>query len=157
MNDICCAISRSPASDDGKMEADQSACFLASSVPFIKPMLYSAAVTINLSDVVKSAIVESMRQQKNAERSNTTVAVYNVREDGNDVQDLFNFTNCDVREIRVVHNGRYDKSSSRKACLLKVELQFIFERNNLLQASKFLKDHSSTAEIFLRDCCNLIN
>ena len=63
---------------------------------------------------------------------------------------LFNLMVCDVRVIRVVRIGRYDKSSSRKARLLKVELKSIFERNNLLQASKFFKDHSSTSKLFIK-------
>ena len=45
---------------------------------------------------------------------------------------------------------RYDKTSSRKARLLKVELQSVVERNNLLQASKFLKGHPSTAKMFIK-------
>ena len=151
MNDICSVIGRFQASDDGKMETDQSACVLVPSVPGIKPMTYSAAFAGNLSKTVKSAIAESMRQQKNAERSNATVAVNNMREDGNDVrdgQDLFNFMDYDVRVIRAVRTGRHDKSSSRKARLLKVELQSIFEKNNILQASKFLKYQPSIAKIF---------
>ena len=100
-----------------------------------------------------------MRHLKNTERSNATVAEYNMREDGNDVrdvQDLFNFMDCDVRAIQAVRIGHHDKSSSRKVHLLK-ELQSIFEKNNLLQASKFLRDHSSIAKISIKRWLQLMN
>ena len=61
MNDICSATDRSPTNDNGKME---TVCALAPSVAAAKPMSYSAEVTGNFSDVVKSAVVESMHQQK---------------------------------------------------------------------------------------------
>lgn len=142
-----------------RIDSNLSSCALSSSTTTVvgnpglssKPSSYSAAVTSNVSEVVKSAIVETLRQQKVVERNENFVALHNMQEYGtdlSDVKELLEFIGCDIPVANAIRIGRLNKSP-KKARILKVELLSKSDRNILLQASRFLKDDPSTAKIFI--------
>ncbi len=113
-----------------------------------KPASYSAAVSNSFSEIVKSAITTSIREQKALERNRASVAIHNLREYGNDardVHDLFDYLECDIRLVATTRIGRVGS----KPRLLKVELNTISDRDLLLRAAKFLREDPTTKSIFI--------
>ena len=117
----------------------------------IKPPSYAAAVSGNLSDIVKSAIASTIRKHKAVERNKASEAKHNLDNhgnDANDVQELFNYLECNICMIKVTRIGRVDVLS-RKPHVLKVELASSFDRDILFRAAKYLKDDPSTKYIYI--------
>ncbi len=113
-----------------------------------KPASYSAAVSSSFSEIVKSAISTSIREQKTLERNSASVAIHNLREygyDTRDVHDLFDYLECDIRLVATTRLGHVGS----KPRLLKVELNTISDRDLLLRAAKFLREDPATKSIFI--------
>ena len=118
----------------------------------VKASSYASVASSNLSNVVKLAVAETIRQHKAVERSNASVTIYNLREHGNDARDareLLDFLGCNVTVNSAVRIGRVKVKPSSKARLLRVELKSSSDRSVVLQASKYLKDNPSTAAILI--------
>ena len=116
----------------------------------VKPGPYAAAISSNILDIVKCVVATSIRENKAVERGRASVAIHNLNEHENDVinvQDLFDYLECNVRVIKVTRLGRV--KSSKKPRLLRVELATEFDRDILLRAAKYLKDDSSTPHIYI--------
>ena len=116
----------------------------------VKSVSYAAAISSNISDIVKCAVATSIRENKAIERGRVLVAIHNLNEHENDVinvQDLFDYIECNVRVVKVIHLGRM--KSSKKPHLLRVEQATGFDRDILLRAAKYLKDDSSTRHIHI--------
>ena len=114
----------------------------------VKPVSYAAAISSNMSDIVKSAVATSIGENKAVERGRTLVAIHNLNESNNgviNVQDLFDYLGCNMRMVKVSRLGRI--KSSKKPRLLKVKLLIGSDRDILLRAAKYLKDDSSTRHI----------
>ena len=97
--------------------------------------------------MVKSVVVDTFRKEKATERSNASVAIHNMKEYGSDmrdVQELFDFLECNVQVVNTVRIGKY--KLSKKVRPLKVELRSVLDRKAILQASKHFKDDLSTAK-----------
>ena len=136
--------------DTSSPEKSSSVQTNALSAVNVKPPSYAAAVSGNLSDIVKSAVASTIRENKAAERSKTSVAIHNLDNHGNDtndVRELFDYLECNICVIKVTRIGRVD--TSRKPRVLKVELASSFDRNILLRAAKYLKDDLSTKYVYI--------
>ena len=123
----------------------------STSRPLSKHVLSAAAVAGDLSQVIKSAIVKSIREQKAADHDKASVAIHGMREHGNDisdVRDLYEYTDCNVRVVSTTRIGSSAKSTKRPH-LLKVSHHTFADKKLFLQASKFLKDDASTAFMFI--------
>ena len=115
-----------------------------------KPPSYAAAVSGDITKLVKTAVSESMREHKIIERDNACVAVHKMREYGNDVNDFRNlceYLDCDVHIVSVTRIGQ-KAQSSKKIRILKVQLQSASDKMKLLKSSKALKEDRSTSTIF---------
>jgi hypothetical protein len=151
---VVCVEASSPNSSSFLACDQKEACAKDSNVASssaCKPMSYSAAVSNNLSDVVKSVIVTTLQQQKDEERDKASVVIHNLPEhgtDARDVQELLDFLECRMRISSTVRIGRAMKSS-KKPRLLKVVLSSAADRTRLLQVVKYLKDDRSTSSIFI--------
>ena len=74
----------------------------------MKSVSYYAAVSGNISDIVKTTVAKSIREQRIADRDRAFVAVRNMREHGNKVrnmQKLVEFRYYNVRVVKAVRIG----------------------------------------------------
>ena len=112
---------------------------------------YAKVVTANLSETVKAAVFETIRNQRTEERGRASVAIYGLPEKGNDydgVRKLFQALN---EKSNIVSVARIGRGTSRKVSSnprpLKVEFQSKYERSSLLSAASKLKEDPRTASI----------
>ena len=115
-----------------------------------KPSSSAAAVSGDITKLVKTAVCVSMRKQKIIERDNACIAVLKMREYGNDINDLRNlceYLDCDVLIISATRIGQ-KAQSSKKIRVLKIQLQSASDKMKLLKSSKYLKEDRSTSAIF---------
>ena len=144
-----------PAIDTFSAHCDQSTEFCLSVPAVVKApagsVSYSKAVTANLSETVKAAVFETIRNQRTEERGRASVAIYGLLEKGKDydgVKNLFQALNEKSKIVSVVRIGR---GTSRKVPSnprpLKVELLSRYERSSLLSAASKLKEDPRTASI----------
>ena len=54
-----------------------------------KPTLYAAAAASGLSDVVKSAVRETIAKRRSDDKDRCAVALYGLPESGNDLKDIY--------------------------------------------------------------------
>ena len=74
----------------------------------MKSVSYYAAVSGNISHIVKTTVAKSIREQRIADRDRAFVAVRNMREHGNKVrnmQKLVEFRYYNVRVVKAVRIG----------------------------------------------------
>ena len=117
----------------------------------VKSKSFSEAISSNLSDVVKSAMVETIRHHEATQRDGASVAIHNLKEFGsdvNDVRELLDFIGCNAKIIRIVRIGQQVKAS-KKCRLLKVELQSTSDKDMMLQLAKYLREDPTTRDIFI--------
>ena len=95
-----------------------------------------AAATSDLTKAVKTAVNESIREQRAADREQKLVAIYNLRKCGDDVKnisELCEYTDCNVHVVKAIRIGQQPKKSPPR--LLRVELSSAAEKSCLLKAS----------------------
>ena len=111
---------------------------------------YAAAASDKWKKAVKTAVAETLREQRATDWEKTLVVIRNLSEhsnDVNDVRDLYEYLGCKVAVAKAVRIKSY--VSPKKPRLLRVELASASDKNSLLASSKFLKDDSSTANIYI--------
>ena len=106
-----------------------------------KPSTYAGAVSSNLSNIVKSAVASSIKEQRRVGRSKASIVIYDVVEDRNDSVDtrkILSVINCDLQIVGCVRLRSpcpASKTSSHKPRPLKVELSTIADRVLVLNAA----------------------
>ena len=113
----------------------------ASSKLSARPASYSAIISGNLSDIVKSAVDISILEHEANERDRASVASHNLSNHSNDVSDvreLFDYLECNIHLVNVSYFVRFGKSS-KKPHILKVESASSSDRDILLLFVKYLK------------------
>ena len=109
-----------------------------------------AAATLDLTKAVKTAVAESIREQRAADKEQKLVAIHNLRERGDDVRNISEqceYMDSNVHVVKAIRIGQQPKKSRPR--LLRVELLSAAEKSWLLKASKFLKTDPSAAGIFI--------
>ena len=104
------------------------------------------AASSDLKNLVQHAVNNSLLKHKSNEYIKASVAIYGLYERGHDYQDIENllyWLESNVQVVSVVRIGRYENKNR----VLKVELQSIADRANLLQMSKYLNDNQGTKMI----------
>ena len=113
------------------------------------PPTYTAVVSNDLSNVIKSAVFQSIREQKEVERNKSCIAIHGMQKyccDLSDVQELCRYLEYSALVISALRIGRFNKSAN-KPRLLKVQFQTTTNKSLLLRVAKFLRDDLSTSSI----------
>ena len=144
-----------PAIDATSAHCDQSTESCLSVPAVVKApagsVSYAKAVTANLSETVKAAVFETIRNQRTEERGRASVAIYGLPKKGNDYDGVRNLFQALNEKSNIVSVARIGRGTSRKVSSnlrpLKVELQSKYERSSLLSAASKLKEDPRTASI----------
>ena len=97
-----------------------------------------AAATSDLTKAVKTAVAESIREQRAADREQKLEAIHNLRERGDDVRnisELCEYMDCNVHVVKAKRIGQQPKKSRPR--LLRVELLSAAEKSCLLKHPNF--------------------
>ena len=118
-----------------------------------KPNTQSGAVSPNLSNIVTSVVVSSIKEQKIVDRSKASIVIYGVVEDMNDSVDahkIISAINCDLQIVSCIRLGSprsASKTDSPKLRPLNDELSTTADHMLVLKAANRQRNKLRSLEI----------
>ena len=120
-----------------------------------KGLLFSTVAGKGLSEVVKSAVAETIAKHKDDDAAKFAVAIYGLPENKSDLKDIYNVLRIAGSKATVRYHRRVGRkvanpdAANVKLRPLRVELTSVQDREQLLTLSRNLKQNKNTAKVII--------